>query len=116
MSHPEPDPDPLPPTAPPAAPVRATEAEHAQLRVDIAHLRVDLGDTIAELTERVDVPARVKAQTRQTTNQARRLVTEKAAAVQEAAKQRPVPVAAIAGGALFVLTAFLLRRRRPGPA
>ena len=59
-------------------------------------------------------------QARHTVEQTRQLVVEKAPvvqeAVQEAVRQRPVPVAAVAGGALLLLVAFLVRRRRSGPA
>jgi t-SNARE complex subunit (syntaxin) len=97
---------------PTTTPVPTTEAERARLRAELQELRTDMGDTVAELTERVDVPARAKAQARQTVDQARLLVAEKAPVVTAAVRERPIPAAAIAAGALLIVIALLVRRRR----
>jgi hypothetical protein len=115
VTSPEPHPDRTStPVGAPTTPVPETETDQAQLRADLDELRADVGETVAELTERVDVPARVKAQTQHTVDQARQLVADKAPAVREAVRERPVPIAAIAGGALLVVIVFLLRRRSTG--
>jgi hypothetical protein len=98
------DPDPTP--------VPGTDAERAQLRAELEELRSDVGDTVAELTARVDVPARVRAETQRTLDRARQVVAEKSPIVQNAVRERPVPVAAIAGGALLVVILLIIRRSR----
>ena len=98
------DPDPTP--------VPGTDAERAQLRAELEELRSGVGDTVAELTARVDVPARVKAETHRTLDRARQVVAEKTPIVQNAVRERPVPVAAIVGGALLVVILLIIRRSR----
>ena len=98
------DPDPTP--------VPGTDAERAQLRAELEELRSDVGDTVAELTARVDVPARVRAETQRTLDRARQVVAEKSPIVQNAVRERPVPVAAIVGGALLVVVLLIIRRSR----
>ncbi len=98
------DPDPTP--------VPGTDAERAQLRAELEELRSDVGDTVAELTARVDVPARVRAETQRTLDRARQVVAEKSPIVQNAVRERPVPVAAIAGGAQLVVILLIIRRSR----
>jgi hypothetical protein len=98
------DPDPTP--------VPGTDAERAQLRAELEELRSDVGDTVAELTARVDVPARVRAETQRTLDRARQVVAEKSPIVQNAVRERPVPVAAIVGGALLVVILLIIRRSR----
>jgi hypothetical protein len=105
------NPDPDPAAAPPT-PVPGTDAERAQLRADLDELRSGVGDTVAELTARVDVPARVKAETQRTLDRARQVLAEKTPVVQNAVRERPVPVAAIVGGALLVVLLLIVRRRR----
>jgi ElaB/YqjD/DUF883 family membrane-anchored ribosome-binding protein len=89
-----------------------------ELRADLSELREELGDTVEELSNRVDVPARVKARkdetvarVKDTAQQARAVVAERAPAVQEAVRRSPVPVAAGAAGAVL-LGWLLLRGRR----
>jgi hypothetical protein len=103
------DPD---PAAGPPTPVPGTDAERAQLRAELEELRSGVGDTVAELTARVDVPARVKAETQRTLDRARQVVAEKTPLVRNAARERPVPVAAIVGGALLVVLLLIIRRSR----
>jgi hypothetical protein len=98
------DPDPTP--------VPGTDAERAQLRAELEELRSGVGDTVAELTARVDVPARVRAETQRTLDRARQVVAEKTPIVQNAVRERPVPVAAIVGGALLVVILLIIRRSR----
>ena len=98
------DPDPTP--------VPGTDAEQAQLRAELEELRSDVGDTVAELTARVDVPARVRAETQRTLDRARQVVAEKSPIVQNAVRERPVPIAAIVGGALLVVVLLIIRRSR----
>ena len=98
------DPDPTP--------VPGTDEERAQLRAELEELRSGVGDTVAELTARVDVPARVRAETQRTLDRARQVVAEKSPIVQNAVRERPVPVAAIVGGALLVVILLIIRRSR----
>jgi len=98
------DPDPTP--------VPGTDAERAQLRAELEELRSGVGDTVAELTARVDVPARVRAETQRTLDRARQVVAEKSPIVQNAVRERPVPIAAIVGGALLVVILLIIRRSR----
>jgi ElaB/YqjD/DUF883 family membrane-anchored ribosome-binding protein len=93
-------------------PVPATEAERAKLRAELQELRTEMGDTVAELTDRVDVPARVTARTRHTIDQARQVVTDTTPVVTAAVRERPIPAAAIAAGAVVIVIALLVRRRR----
>lgn len=108
--------------------------EEAQLRADLDHLRSDVADTVAELAERVDVPARAKAQaretvadvkaqaretvaevkvkTRESATAARQFVADTSPAVTAAVRERPVPVAGIVGAVVVVLIVLLSRRRR----
>ena len=102
--------DPDPSAGPP--PVPGTDAERAQLRAELEELRSGVGDTVAELTARVDVPARVRAETQRTLDRARQVVAEKSPIVQNAVRERPVPVAAIVGGALLVVILLIIRRSR----
>jgi hypothetical protein len=82
------------------------------LRAELAEQRAELADTVAELTDRVNVPARVKARTAETAEQARRMVAEKTPVVQQAVRDRPVTLAAVAGSVLLLGVASIVRRRR----
>lgn len=86
-----------------------------ELRADLGALRGDVGDTVEELVNRADVPARVRAtreakteQVKQQVEQARAVVAEKAPAVDAAMRERPALVA----GAALVLIGLLIGRRR----
>lgn len=104
--------DNIDPAAAAPTPVPTTDAERAQLRAELDELRSEVGDSVAELTERADVPARVKAGTRQTVDHARQVIADKTPVVQQALRDRPVPVAAIAGGVLLGVILLTIRRRR----
>jgi hypothetical protein len=54
----------------------------------------------------------VKAETHRTLDRARQVVAEKTPIVQNAVRERPVPVAAIVGGALLVVILLIIRRSR----
>ncbi|MHA6794436.1 DUF3618 domain-containing protein [Pseudonocardia bannensis] len=80
------------------------------LRTDLDELRGDLGETVEELTARLDVPSRVRArgretvaQAQQTARQVRGVVAEKAPAVDIALRERPGVVAAVSAGAALLL-------------
>ena len=81
------------------------------MRAELDELRTGVGDTVAELTERVDVPARVKAGTQRTLDRARQVVAQKTPVVQQTVRQRPIPVAAIAGGVLLIILLIIRRGR-----
>lgn len=87
-----------------------------QLRSDLEAQRAQVGDTVAELADRADVPARVRARREETTEQikaqvvrGRGVLAEKAPAVDRAIDERP---GMLAGGGALVLGFLLLRRRR----
>jgi hypothetical protein len=114
---------------PPGA--KATPAESDEIQRDIEQTRAELGDTVAELAHKVDVPARVKDKVRQTaegvqaktadvTAKARDLGDQAAAKLPPpirerletaitTARRRPMPLAAVAAVVLLVL--WRLRRR-----
>jgi septal ring factor EnvC (AmiA/AmiB activator) len=113
---PGPRPDPVPTAVPPAPtpldpPVPANEQEAAQLRAELQNLRSDVGDTVAELTERADVPARLKARTHEITDQTRQLVAEKTPVITETVRSRPLPSAAAVAALVFVVITLIRRRR-----
>ena len=89
----------------------------AELREDLVGLRTDLGDTVEELANRVDVPARVRAKRDETTEKlqhqverARGVLAERAPAVEKAISGRPVVVGAVAVLAALLLVRGLRRR------
>lgn len=93
----------------------ARERTPEELRNDLGELRAELGDTVEELTHRVDVPARVRAKREETTAQvqeqvahARAVLAEKAPAVETTLRERP----AVAGGIALVLSYLLVSRMR----
>jgi len=86
---------------------------------DVEQLRADLGDTVEELVHRVDVPQRlrekraevterVQAQVAHTREVVAHKVTEKAPAVEDAVRQRPLVV----GGVIAALLLLFLRSQR----
>ncbi|HVL85529.1 MAG TPA: DUF3618 domain-containing protein [Pseudonocardia sp.] len=85
-----------------------------ELRAEVGVLRTEVADTVQELAERADVPARVRARRDDTAEQvrlrvarARRVLAEKAPAVDRAIDEQPLLVA----GAVVVIMWLLLRRR-----
>jgi hypothetical protein len=94
------------------------ERSEDELRADLEELREELGETVTELTHRVDVPARVRARREETVarakavgDQAKALVAEKAPAVR-AAGRSPAVLAAGAAGLLLLLLVLVVRRSR----
>jgi ElaB/YqjD/DUF883 family membrane-anchored ribosome-binding protein len=79
-----------------------------QLRGEIAEAREELGETVEALAAKADVKGRAKDNVYEQKARARAKLNE----VTEQVKEKPVPVAAVAGivGALLLLV--LLRRRR----
>jgi hypothetical protein len=82
---------------------------------DVEQLRAEIGDTVEELVHRVDVPQRLREKRAETTERvqaqvahAREVVAEKAPAVEEAVRNRPLVV----GGVLAALLLLFLRSRR----
>jgi hypothetical protein len=93
-----------------------TQRTPEQLRSDLEAQRAQVGDTVAELADRADVPARVRARREETTEQVKAQVArgrgalaEKAPAVDRAIDERP---GMLAGGGALLLGFLLLRRRR----
>lgn len=89
------------------------------MRADVGELRVEVGDTDEELAHRADVSARVRAQPEEITEQVRqryaegrRLLAQKAPAVDRAIEQQP---ALVIGSVVAVLWLLVSRRKRcPG--
>lgn len=86
-------------------------------RAAVEELRDDLGETVAELAQRVDVPARVRARREELTAQARQGVDRARSAVDRNAppvvRERPgTAAAALAAAVLAVLVVARLRARR----
>jgi hypothetical protein len=79
-----------------------------QLRGEIAEAREELGETVEALAAKADVKGRAKDNVYEQKARARAKLNE----VTEQVKEKPAPVAAVAGivGALLLLV--LLRRRR----
>jgi ElaB/YqjD/DUF883 family membrane-anchored ribosome-binding protein len=86
---------------------------------DVEQLRADLGDTVEELVHRVDVPQRLREKRAEATERvqaqvahAREVVahkvTEKAPAVEDAVRRRPLVV----GGVIAALLLLFLRSQR----
>lgn len=94
----------------------ATQRTPEELRRDLEAQRAQVGDTVAELADRADVPARVRARREETTQQVkaqvargRGMLAEKAPGVDRAIDERP---GMLAGGGALMLGFLLLRRRR----
>jgi hypothetical protein len=82
---------------------------------DVEQLRTELGDTVEELVHRVDVPQRLREKRAEATERvqaqvahAREVVAEKAPAVEDAVRQRPLVV----GGVIAALLLLFLRSQR----
>jgi hypothetical protein len=119
--------------------MQETPLDAAALRAEIARTRADLGDTVAALVAKTNLKARTKDavtaaadQTKDKVRTVRKQATELASEVGERARagssairesvderdiaavaHRPLPLAAIAAGAVLIAVAiYLLRRRR----
>jgi hypothetical protein len=93
----------------------------AQVRQDLDELRGELGDTVEELANRVDVPARARAARDETVQRARRqvahvqdVVAQRAPGAAATVRERPGLVGGIAGLVLVLLVLGGIRRRRAG--
>jgi hypothetical protein len=82
---------------------------------DVEQLRAELGDTVEELVHRVDVPQRLREKRDEATElvqaqvaHAREVVVEKAPAIEDALRRRPLVV----GGVIAALLLLFLRSRR----
>jgi hypothetical protein len=82
---------------------------------DVAQLRAELGDTVEELVHRADVPQRLREKRDEATEKVqaqvahvREVVVEKAPAIEDALRRRPLVV----GGVIAALLLLLLRSRR----
>ena len=84
-------------------------ADPDQLRGEIADVREDLGDTVEALAAKTDV----KAQAREKVDEQKTRAQAKFDEASRQVKDKPAPVAGVAGGvvALLVLVLFLRRRR-----
>jgi hypothetical protein len=82
-----------------------SEKDTEQLRREIVRTRAELGETVQELAERADVPARVKARVVETRDQVQSRVGN--------AARTPVPwvLLAAAGAALVAVLVIRWRRR-----
>jgi hypothetical protein len=89
---------------------------------DVEQLRTELGDTVEELVHRVDVPQRLREKRAEATERvqaqvahAREVVAEKvnekAPAVEEAVRQRPLVVGGVLAALLFLILRSQRRRR-----
>ena len=79
-----------------------------QIEADIEATRVQLGDTVDQLSHRLDVKSRLKEQVQQGRAQA----VHELHATGERIRQQPVVPAAVAVGTLLVTTLLVLRGRR----
>ena len=82
---------------------------------DVEQLRAEIGDTVEELVHRVDVPQRLREKRDEATERvqaqvahAREVVVEKAPAIEDALRRRPLVV----GGVIAALLLLFLRSRR----
>ena len=94
---------------------RQGEAVDQAVEQDVERLRTELGDTVEELVHRVDVPQRLREKRAEATERvqaqvahAREVVAEKAPAVEDAVRQRPLVV----GGVIAALLLLFLRSKR----
>ena len=79
-----------------------------QLRGEIAEAREELGETVEALAAKADVKGRATDKVYEQKARARAKLNE----VTEQVKEKPAPVAAVAGGVGALLLLVLLRRRR----
>jgi gas vesicle protein len=110
--------DPRPDTGSGAHAGTPADARPAPQR-DVEELRAEIGDTVEELTHRVDVPARLREKRAETTErvhaqvtQAREVIAEKAPEVQAALRERPALVGGIAAALVYLLLRRLRGRKR----
>lgn len=108
-----------PPLDPGRPAVDGRNASPDQLRAQLAQLRTDLGNTVEELTHRLDVPARARARkdeiitrVRDRAEQLRTLTRKGAPAAQETVRRQPVLVGLAAAALLLLLLRRARRRRR----
>jgi len=125
MSTPR-DPDPTaarqtPPLAANRPSVDGQSLSPDQLRAQLAELRADLGETVEELVQRLDVPARARARKDEIVATARQRVAQlRTTATRETVHEQPARLGTVAGVLAVVLLVWLVRRRRrrastPGP-
>jgi hypothetical protein len=81
-----------------------TVSDPEQLREEIQEDREQLGETVEALAQKADVKGQVQEKVEERKEQVRD--------VQEQVKQRPVPVAAVVGGALAALVLLRWLKRR----
>jgi len=86
----------------------AEPADPDQLRGEIAEAREELGETVEALVAKVDVKARAKEKVEEQKAQAQEKVEE----ATEQVKERPVPVAAIAGGVVALVVLVIVLKKR----
>jgi ElaB/YqjD/DUF883 family membrane-anchored ribosome-binding protein len=79
-----------------------------QLRGEIAEAREELGETVEALAAKADV----KSQAKQKGEEQKARTQAKLYEATERVKEKPAPVAAVAGGVVALLLLALLRRRR----
>lgn len=90
------------------------------LRAEIKQTRADLGETVQALAAKADVKARVRDTAEHTKDRVRAqaaattdLVRGRARVAGRSARRNPIPLAAIAAGAVaVVVVVFVLRGRR----
>lgn len=87
---------------------QAGKRSKEQIEADIEATRVQLGDTVDQLSHRLDVKSRLKEQVQQGRAQAAHQLQETA----DRMRQQPVIPAAVAAGMLLVTTLLVLRGRR----
>lgn len=91
---------------------------------DVEQLRSELGDTVEELVHRADVPQRLREKRAETAERvqarmahardvARDAMVEKAPAVEDAVRRRPMVVGGVIAALLLLSLRSLRRRRKP---
>ena len=98
----------------PVVDARPDDRSPEERRADVQDVRAELGDTVTELTHRLDVPARVRAGRDDVVVRAQEMLDDRAPAVGRAVRDQPGAVL----GALVALPLLLVvwRRRRSGRA
>lgn len=97
----------------------AAQRSPEELRADLEELRGELGETVEELAQRADVPARARAKKDETVQRVqqqavrvRDLAQEKAPEAQRLVQEQPAAVAAAAVALLLLVVRAMRRRRR----